>query len=130
MSGLRVILKLASRFSIRVEIQHQNQHSDSISRLVFSSVLRLAFSSVLRSVESNGWDMGDEEEERAEAAVEADYQQSQRIRQQAETERMLQVMDETRERGEFEEILAKWADCCASCKGAEDKADHRMEELD
>lgn len=78
-------------------------------------------------VESNACSI-EEEEDIAKAAVEADYERSQRIRRQAETERTLQVMDETRKRDEFEEMLAKWADCCAAYKGAEEKADHRMEE--
>ncbi len=71
----------------------------------------------------------DEEEEMVGAAVEADYQRMRQLIQQVEAERTSQVMQEAREVGEFEDLLAEWAGCCAVCK-LEDSVEvgHEMED--
>ncbi|KAH6867692.1 RecQ helicase [Thelonectria olida] len=69
---------------------------------------------------------GEQEEEEA---AEADYQRSQRIIRQVETERILQVMRESREVSEFEDILAEWDGCCMVCRiDGRDEAYHSMDE--
>ncbi|CAM1507686.1 Fc.00g073270.m01.CDS01, partial [Cosmosporella sp. VM-42] len=55
-------------------------------------------------------------EAEAEAVVEADYQHSQRLIRQVETERRLQVMKEAQEVDGFEDILADWNGCCVVCR--------------
>lgn len=85
--------------------------------------------------EMDGFEFDDEEkegirgEQEEEEAAEADYQRSQRIIRQVETERILQVMRESREVSEFEDILAEWDGCCMVCRiDGRDEAYHSMDE--
>lgn len=70
----------------------------------------------------------EDEEERREAEIEADYQRSQRPIRENERNREVQVMRETAELHQFEDMLAAWAGRCAVCmmQGA-DEVEHRME---
>lgn len=85
--------------------------------------------------EMDGFEFDDEEkegirgEQEEEEAAEADYQRSQRTIRQVETERTLQVMRETQEVSDFEDMLAQWDGCCIACmvKGRGD-THHSMDE--
>jgi hypothetical protein len=61
--------------------------------------------------------------------AEEDYEKSQRLVRQVEAERRLQVMQEAKEVGEFEDLLAEWTGCCAVCKISELSEDvyHEMD---
>lgn len=77
--------------------------------------------------ERDGFELSEEEEQ--EVAAEADWQRSQRMIQQVDMERTLQIMQEAQEVSEFEEVLAEWDGCCIACKvGGHKEVEHELEE--